>query len=136
MKVKQQNISGTESLMEGGIMKNITWLITIIILTAILSCGGGADSTGDVPSFNITYSANNATGGDVLLESKSFKTGQTVAVQGNTGNLIKSGADFNGWNSTADGSGTTFSQGSTFVMGRSNVTLFAKRVTSKLWYAV
>lgn len=133
MKFNEENISERKSLIKGGTMKNIIWIIINISLTAILACGGGGGgggSTGDVPSFTVTYSANNASGGDVPLESKSFKPGQTVTVQGNTGNLVKSGADFNGWNTTVDGTGTTFSQGSTFVMGKNNVTLFAKWTTS------
>ncbi len=44
----------------------------------------------------------------------------------NTGVLIKTGSVFAGWNSTADGTGTTYAAGVTFPMGSANVTLYAQ----------
>lgn len=51
--------------------------------------------------------------------------GASVTVAGNTGSLTKSGLLFNGWNTAADGSGTTYQPGSTITLN-SNTTLFAR----------
>lgn len=40
-------------------------------------------------------------------------------------NHVKTGYSFAGWNTKADGSGTTYAQGQTFKMGPANVTLYA-----------
>ena len=42
------------------------------------------------------------------------------------GNLVKTGYSFVGWNTAANGSGTSQAAGSTFNMGTTNVTLYAK----------
>ena len=45
---------------------------------------------------------------------------------GNTGGLVKAGNTFVGWNTQADGSGTTYASQATFVMGSANITLYAR----------
>ena len=52
--------------------------------------------------------------------------GATVTVLGNTGTLVKTGYTFAGWNTAANGSGTSYIAGNTFTMGSSNVTLYAQ----------
>ena len=49
-----------------------------------------------------------------------------MTVLGNTGTLVKTGYTFAGWNTAANGSGTSYSRGDTFAMGSSNVTLYAQ----------
>jgi len=49
-----------------------------------------------------------------------------VTVLGNTGNLVKTGYSFAGWNTAANDSGIDHAPASTFAMGTENVTLFAK----------
>jgi uncharacterized protein (TIGR02145 family)/uncharacterized repeat protein (TIGR02543 family) len=51
-----------------------------------------------------------------------------VTVLGNTGSLTKANYTFSKWNTSADGSGTYYTSGSTFVMGSSNMTLYAQWV--------
>jgi len=51
-------------------------------------------------------------------------------VQGNTEGLVKTDYDLAGWNTKADGSGTSYLVGATFAMGTSNVTLYAKWTTN------
>ena len=76
--------------------------------------------------YSIIYKANGATSGTVPVDSNRYTTGATVTVLGNTGNLAKTGYSFAGWNTRADGMGTSYTAGSTFTMGSANVTLYAK----------
>lgn len=48
-----------------------------------------------------------------------------MTVLGNTGNLVRANYTFIGWNSAADGSGTTHQPGTTFTMGSSDIVLYA-----------
>jgi len=80
-----------------------------------------------VPCYDVAYDGNGSTGGSVPASSL-YEQGATAAVSGNTGNLVKTGYTFAGWNTVADGSGTTYASDGTgtFVMGASDVKLFAK----------
>ncbi len=74
---------------------------------------------------NVTYDGNGATGGSAPSDPLHHAQGQPVTVLGNTGNLVYSGYSFVGWQTKADGSGTTYAPGRTFLMGAANVTLYA-----------
>ncbi|NLD93200.1 MAG: InlB B-repeat-containing protein [Fibrobacter sp.] len=77
------------------------------------------------PKFTVTYDGNSNTGGTVQTDTSSYVKGSTVTIA-TAGTLVKTGYTFDGWNTAADGSGTSFAAGKdTFVM-LSNVTLFAK----------
>ena len=76
-------------------------------------------------TFYVTYDSNEADSGSVPIDFTNYKTGQSFTISGNTGNLIKSGYSFSGWNTAADGSGKTFMQGQTFSMGAAHVVLYA-----------
>jgi len=78
------------------------------------------------PSFSIVYDGNGNTGGFAPVDSNKYEKDVTVTVLGNTGNLTRSGYVFNGWNTKADGSGTNYTSGSTFLMGLANTVLYAK----------
>ena len=82
-------------------------------------------------TFTVTYNSNNSTSGSVPEDNTNYETGNTVTVLGNSGSLAKSGSSFAGWNTQSDGNGTTYTQGQTFPMGSSNVTLFAKWTTNQ-----
>jgi hypothetical protein len=74
----------------------------------------------------LTYNGNGSTGGSVPIDSNSpYTNGATVTVLGNTGNLVETGRSFAGWNTAADGSGTSYQPGSIFKMGTAGVTLYA-----------
>jgi formylglycine-generating enzyme required for sulfatase activity len=75
--------------------------------------------------YTVTYNGNGNTGGSVPTDSTSYGTGIIVTVLGNPGTLVKTGSAFAGWNTAADGSGITYTQGNTFAMGSANVTLYA-----------
>ena len=81
----------------------------------------------DVQTYTLTYSGNGNTGGTAPVDgSNPYVGGATVTVLGNTGSLVKTGYTFAGWNTLADGTGTNYSPGNTFLMPAANTTLFAK----------
>ena len=74
----------------------------------------------------VTYDGNGATGGTVPVDSSSpYLNGATVTVFGNTGSLTKTGYSFAGWNTAANGSGTSYSTGNTFAIA-ANTILYAQ----------
>ncbi len=89
--------------------------------------GGGGDAGGGGTSSacTVTYDSNGATGGSVPVDSNCYGAGQTVTVLGNAGNLVYTGYDFVGWQTKADGSGTTYVAGQTFTFATSSVSLYA-----------
>jgi len=80
-------------------------------------------------SYTVTYDGNEKTSGDVPVDSSTYAAGATVIILGNTGTLAKTGFTFAGWNTKADGSGTTYSQGQHCTMGAANLTLYARWTT-------
>jgi|WetSurMetagenome_2_1015567.scaffolds.fasta_scaffold00108_35 uncharacterized protein (TIGR02145 family)/uncharacterized repeat protein (TIGR02543 family) len=77
------------------------------------------------PTYTVTYNGNGNSGGTVPSDANSYQQGASVTVQGNSGNLARTGYTFAGWNTTADGSGTSYAGSSTFNIGAANVTLYA-----------
>lgn len=80
----------------------------------------------DAGTYRVTYFGNGNTGGIVPTDGNVYESGDTVTVMGNTGSLVKTGCNFAGWNTAADGSGANYIGGDTFSMGTSNVVLYAK----------
>jgi hypothetical protein len=76
-------------------------------------------------TYTVTYEGNGNTGGLVPVDGTRYLTGQQVLVSG-LGHLVRTGFAFSGWNTKADGTGTTYKPWSGFLMGTANVTLFAK----------
>ncbi len=77
------------------------------------------------PTYTVTYNSNTSAGGTVPTDNGTYEEGTSVTVLGNTGNLVKPGYTFAGWNTAADGNGTTYAAEETFLMGTENVTLYA-----------
>ena len=77
------------------------------------------------PTYTVRYSGIKTTG-DFPVDSTHYEQGTTVTVPGNTGNLTRTNYNFAGWNTQSSGSGTNYTQGQTFTMGSSNITLYAK----------
>jgi uncharacterized repeat protein (TIGR02543 family) len=77
-------------------------------------------------TYTVTYDGNGSTGGTIPVDSGLYLSGATVTVLGNTGSLVKTNYTFAGWNTQADGLGTTYAPDATFTMGSANVTLYAK----------
>jgi len=81
------------------------------------------------PTYTISYNGNGTTSGTVPIDSSNYEMGDTVIIKGNTGNLVKTGYEFSGWNTKADGTGSTYTSGDTFSMGSSNVSLYAEWIS-------
>ena len=80
-------------------------------------------------TYTVTYAGNGSDGGAVPTDASSpYASGATVAVLGNSGSLTKSGYNFAGWTTNADGSGTLFLAGNTFAI-TANTTLYANWTT-------
>lgn len=91
-----------------GITNNTTWYFT----------------TSALPTYTVMYDSNGADGGNVPIDSKRYKTQETITVL-NNGNLTKAGFSFVGWNTKADGKGVTYKAGQTLQMGKGNLVLYA-----------
>ena len=87
-------------------------------------------------TFTVTYNANDATSGSVPEDNTEYAKDAQVIVLGNTGNLAKTGYTFSGWNTEANGAGTTYAVGANFNITE-NTTLYAqwtaKTATSLSW---
>jgi uncharacterized delta-60 repeat protein/uncharacterized repeat protein (TIGR02543 family) len=76
-------------------------------------------------AYTVTYDRNGASGG-TPPDPSTYIEGTSVIVKGNTGGLVKGGYNFLGWNTQADGFGITYTSGGTFIMGNTNIILYAK----------
>ena len=75
-------------------------------------------------SATVTYDGNGATSGSVVDSNSPYDIDATVTVLGQ-GNLQNPCNTFAGWNTAADGSGTSYQENSTFTISE-NVTLYAQ----------
>lgn len=80
---------------------------------------------GDV-KYHVTYYGNGNTGGSVPTDNNAYASNQSATVIGNTGNLEKTGYTWAGWNTQADGNGTTYTAGNTISMSGGGIALYAK----------
>ncbi len=103
------------------------FIIAVMILIVFLMSGCGSDpSNPNVSAISIAYNSNEATGGNVPVDSTSYEAGQSVTILGNTRNLVRDGQIFSGWCTNADCTGITYTQGDLFTMGSVNETFYAK----------
>jgi len=98
-------------------------LILGLLAIALIASGCPSEPT---PTFTVTYHSNGATGGTVPVDASQYEQNAQATVLANTGNLTKTGASFQGWNTASDGSGTSYAPGATFSMPAANVILYAK----------
>lgn len=77
-------------------------------------------------TYTVTYDKNGATSGSVPTDNTNYKNGATVTVKNNSGSLAKTGYTFAGWNTKADGTGTTYTAGTGTFTISANTTLYAK----------
>ena len=109
--------------------------------TATDGSGTHYDATGSVtftmPSGNVTlyaewsatvtYLANSASSGTVPTDATAYTQNQSATAAINSGTLARTDYTFGGWNTAADGSGTSYAPGSgSIAMHGGNVTLYAK----------
>lgn len=82
-------------------------------------------TTSALQTYTVTYDSNGSDGGIVPTDSKQYKNQDNITMLGNTGNLMKAGYTFVGWNTKADGKGVTYKIGQTIQMGKGNLILYA-----------
>lgn len=96
---------------EGGITGNV-----IITITAT-----------EKNKYTVSYLANGATSGSAPSSQANQNKNSDVTVRANTGSLAKTGYTFAGWNTRADGNGTTYAAGSGVISSiQHDVILYAK----------
>ena len=74
--------------------------------------------------YTIAYNGNTNTSGNVPIDGSSpYAVDSTVTVLGNSGSpvLAKQGFTFAGWNTIADGTGISYSQGNTFTINANTI---------------
>jgi len=101
----------------------------MIITFVFTSCESGfEDMMGDAvnQSFIITYDANGGTG-TVPVDNETYFPDELFTVKANT--LTNGIYNFTGWNTKANGSGTTYVVLSTCPMGKSDIILYAQWAT-------
>ena len=79
-----------------------------------------------VRTYTVTYNGNTNNSGTVPVDGSSpYQSGSTVTVLDKTGSLVKTGHNFAGWNTAANGSGTAYMAGSVFLI-TANTVLYAQ----------
>ena len=111
-------INSTSFIVQNGIDATSGNQVQINSITITYTSGGGS-------TYSVTYNANDATSGDVPVDDNEYDSGDEVTVLGNTGNLAKTGNTWSGWNTLANGTGTTYQADDTFEITE-NTTLYAK----------
>lgn len=102
-----------------------TWRVVLSVLAGVLllNCHGEIDPK----VYTFTYDGNGNTGGAAPVDiNMEYGAGAPVTILGNTGSLVKTGYSFEGWNTTADGSGVDYATGATLVMPANAVILYAR----------
>ena len=89
-----------------------------------LPWGSAVPATQGAATYNIVYNGNGSTGGTVPA-SQNGVTGQNFAVSANSGTLTRTGYTFAGWNTAANGLGTSYSAGANIQMTNGGLTLYA-----------
>jgi len=108
--------------------KTTCYLATVVLAFFVIMSGGcssNSSSGGANLTYTVTYDGNGNTSGTVPSDSGKYEQGQSIWVLGNT-DLAKTGYSFSGWNTKADGTGTTYTQGQYLPVGAANVVLYAK----------
>jgi|GEM_PF-5976361 len=101
-------------------------LLLLLAVAGFASCDGLIYNRLFIPVCTFTYDGNGNTGGTAPAAPSPYAPGDAVEILGNSGPFTKEGCSFNGWNSTADGSGTPYVEGESFTMGESNFTIYAQ----------
>lgn len=106
------------------ILRTVAVVAAVLVLLVACEDPNGPSDDGEAV-YNVTYDGKEADSGSPPTDNTDYAEGDTVIVLGNTGDLAKADAQFSGWNTTADGDGTTYQPDDTFQMGTSDVTLYA-----------
>jgi hypothetical protein len=101
-----------------------------VLGAALLLSACGGDGAAALPTYTVTYDANGADSGLAPADGGAYRSGASVTVLGNSGELVKASRYFGGWDTAADGSGSAYVKGSTLTMGDADLVLYATWSTS------
>ena len=135
------NLDVTYSVVEGATATGVevdatTGEVTVGTVTGTATIkatfAGNDDYNADEATYDLTvaeyryvsYDGNGADSGDVP-EQQQYTPGATATTAKSAGTLTKAGYTVVGWNTQADGQGTSYGFNSTFTMGSEDVTLYA-----------
>jgi uncharacterized repeat protein (TIGR02543 family) len=110
-------------------MKKKVRNLGIIALVAVIgftmfACGGGGGNGGPpATSYTLTFNGNGHTGG--TAPEKITKNKGTATTVPDNGTLVKTGSNFTGWNTAANGSGDSYAEGDVYNKNTS-ATLYAQ----------
>jgi uncharacterized repeat protein (TIGR02543 family) len=80
----------------------------------------------DVNNYTVTYYGNGNNGGTAPTDANSPYDYDAEVTALGSGSLTRTGYAFSGWNTLADGTGTSYAAGGTFNMPAGNVSLYAQ----------
>ena len=87
-------------------------------------------------TYGVIYIANGADDGSAPVDSSEYQEGDTVTALTNSGGLALSGYSFDGWNTAANGAGTSYGVGAMFAIGPANVALYGQWSEEEATYNV
>ena len=116
----------------GGNIGSVLAYTNILSASDILTNYEATSGTFYPPTYTMTYNANGATSGSVPANGSYESGSAATTVSTNSGTLARTGYSFSGWNSSADGTGTTYAAGSGTYSVNANVTLYAKWAPNSL----
>jgi uncharacterized repeat protein (TIGR02543 family) len=113
---------------------NYLKICSAVAFSFFLMTGCIIDITSTV-TYSVTYKGNNNTGGSVPTDSYNYASGEYVNVMGKN-SLVRTGYTFAGWNTSSNGTGTSYDEGETFVMGSADKILYAMWNSTTTYYNV
>ena len=116
----------------GGNIGSVLAYTNILSAADILTNYEATSGTFYPPTYTMTYNANGATSGSVPANGSFVSGGAATTVSTNSGTLSRTGYSFSGWNSSADGTGTSYAAGSGTYSSNANITLYAKWAPNSL----
>ena len=99
-------------------------LTTAFVFTTPITANTTLYAKWSAITYAVTYNANGATSGTAPANQTKAQ-GSNLTLATNSGILAKTGFSFAGWNTAADGSGTTYAEGATYSIDAA-LTLYAK----------
>jgi len=95
-------------------------LVTVLVLTLLAGCKI------DLPDgpFSVVYFDNGSTSGYPHIDRNEYRSGEEATVL-DKNTLIKTGYEFQNWNTDKDGKGESYSAGDKITIGHSTVFLYA-----------
>jgi len=124
-------------LIQSANLKHMLIRVCVVLMVAgnLFVIAPGTAPASESETYTVTYDGNSQDAGDVPVDITSYAPGDLAIVHDNIYGLKKKGYIFTGWNTAADGSGTTYLPGQTFTVGTENITLYAKWTdpTTSVW---